>query len=322
MGKVPAVSVIIPAYNTAPFMAETLDSVFAQTSTDFEIIVVNDGSPDTSELESVLTPYRDRIVYVRQENRGLAGARNTGIRLARGEFLAFLDSDDCWPAEYLAAQMQLFSNDSGLDLVYSDATLFGSAVLLRKTFMQTAAPPTTLEGLLSEGGQILPSGTVVKKRAIVEAGFFDENLRRVEDYDMWLRLAQREARIAYQPEVRFLRRVHQSALTSDESKMVSSLVCVLTKLKDGGKLPDGARQLLDKQLCQARAELGLMQAKNYLALGDARAAKEALTIAYAYFRSRKIALTLLGLRIAPSATIWGARRFMSAKTRAARDQKH
>src|SRR5712671_2294711 len=87
----PAVSVIIPAYNSAAYIAETLESVFAQTLADFEVIVINDGSPDTDQLEKVLEHYRERIVYLKQENRGPSAARNIGIRSSRGEFLAFLD---------------------------------------------------------------------------------------------------------------------------------------------------------------------------------------------------------------------------------------
>ena len=307
--QTPAVSVVVPSHNTAEFIAECLDSVFAQTWLDFEIIVVNDGSPDTAELERVLAPHRERIVYVRQENRGLSGARNSGIRLARGEYVAFLDSDDCWPPDYLSSQMQLFRRNPGLDLVYADATLFSSGPLPRQTFMQASAPPTTLDDLLSEGGQILPSGTVVKKRAIVEAGLFDETLRRCEDLDMWLRLAGRDAKIAFQGNVLFLRRVHGSALTSDEQKMVSNLIRVLTKV-DRAQLSLRGLESLDKQLIQARGELGLMQWRKHLVEGNAAAASEDLTAAHAFFRSPKFALALLGLRFAPRATIWGARTFL------------
>src|ERR1700756_654142 len=88
------VSVIIAAYNVAPYIAETLNSVFAQNKAAFEVIVVNDGSPDTAELEEVLRPFRDGIVYLKQENRGLSGARNTGIRAATGDLIALLDGDD------------------------------------------------------------------------------------------------------------------------------------------------------------------------------------------------------------------------------------
>lgn len=308
--KAPTVSVIVPAYNAAEFMAECLDSVFAQTLVDFEVIVVNDGSRDTPALERVLGPYRERIAYVRQENRGQAGARNSGIRLARAEYLAFLDSDDCWPPEYLSTQMQMFRDNPTLDLVYADAMLFGSGPLPRKTFMQTSAPPTTLDDLLSEAGQILPSGTVVKRHAIAEAGLFDETLRPqgCEDVDMWLRLAQEGAKIAFQGKVLFLRRVHGKAATSNEEKMVMSLLSVLTKV-DRAQLSSAGLESLDKQLIQARGELGFMQWRKHLFEGDAAAAKEDLTAAHAFFRSPKLALALLGLRFAPRVSIWGARTF-------------
>jgi len=312
--QAPTVSVIVPSHNTAEFIAECLDSVFAQTWLDFEAIVVNDGSPDTPELERVLGPYRERIVYVRQENRGLSGARNCGIRLARGEYLAFLDSDDCWPPEYLSAQMQLFRDNPSLDLVYADATLFGSGPMPRKTFMQTSAPPTTLDDLLSEGGQILPSGTLVKKHAIVEAGLFDETLRRCEDLDMWLRLAKRGTKIAFQGNLLFLRRVQGSALTSDEEKMVSSLIRVLTKV-DRTQLSARGLASLDKQLTQARGELGFRQWRKHLVEGNAAAAREDLTAAHSFYRSPKFAVVLLGLRLAPRATIWGARTFLRKRVR-------
>src|SRR5256885_9398759 len=85
LGVMPKVSVIMPSYNTATFISESLESVFAQDYKDFEVIVINDGSPDTPELERVLEPYRDRIVYLKQENRRACGARNNGINQARGE---------------------------------------------------------------------------------------------------------------------------------------------------------------------------------------------------------------------------------------------
>lgn len=115
-----AVSVVIPVYNCVEYTPAALDSVFAQTFTNFEVVLVNDGSPDTEMLEHLIAPYQDRIVYLKQENRGLSAARNTGIRAARGKYLAFLDSDDCWPPEYLAAQMKLFEETPSPDLVYSD----------------------------------------------------------------------------------------------------------------------------------------------------------------------------------------------------------
>ncbi len=120
----PKISVIMPAYNTARLIAASLDSVLQQSFQDFEVLVVNDGSPDAAALEEVLAPYLERIVYIKQENKRAAGARNTAIRQARGEFLAFLDSDDTWLPDHLGSQMKLFTEDPTLGLVYSNCFAF------------------------------------------------------------------------------------------------------------------------------------------------------------------------------------------------------
>ena len=139
--RTPVVSVIMPSYNTAPLIGACLDSVFQQTFRDFEIVLVNDGSPDTPQLEKVLAPYLERhagkIVYIKQPNKRCAGARNTAIRNSHGEFLAFLDSDDVWLPEHLAEQMKLFDQDPTLDLVYCNG-LAGTA--LPATVRTWAAP--------------------------------------------------------------------------------------------------------------------------------------------------------------------------------------
>ena len=105
-GTPPLVSVIVPAYCAAKWISTALDSVLAQTFTDYEITVVNDGSPDTEMLERVLEPYRHHIRYVCQENQGLSGARNTGIRASRSLYIALLDADDIWEPEHLAPRSQ------------------------------------------------------------------------------------------------------------------------------------------------------------------------------------------------------------------------
>src|SRR5262245_40798347 len=99
------VSVIIPAYNVGNLIAQTIDSVLAQHYRNFEIRVVNDGSPDTPALEAALEPYRERITYIVQENAGPSAARNAGIEHARGELIAFLDGDDIWLPHCLTEQV-------------------------------------------------------------------------------------------------------------------------------------------------------------------------------------------------------------------------
>src|SRR5262245_41583681 len=95
----PAVSVIIPAYRASRDIADALDSVFAQRFSNFEVVLVDDGSPDGDELVAAIEPYRSRIEFMRQPNQGAGAARNAGIRVACGRYLAFLDSDDRWEPE-------------------------------------------------------------------------------------------------------------------------------------------------------------------------------------------------------------------------------
>src|SRR5688500_16661464 len=94
--RVPTVSVVIPCYSVSRWIGETLESVFAQTFSDYEVILVNDGSPDTREFHVAIARFRNRVTLIEQPNKGPAGARNSGIRLAKGEFIAFLDGDDIW----------------------------------------------------------------------------------------------------------------------------------------------------------------------------------------------------------------------------------
>ena len=94
--ELPLISIIIPAYNVSQYIGEAVRSIFVQDFKSYEVIVVNDGSTDTSELEKVLEPYREKIHYIYQDNRGISAARNAALRVARGELIALLDADDVW----------------------------------------------------------------------------------------------------------------------------------------------------------------------------------------------------------------------------------
>lgn len=306
--KAPKVSVIVPAYNTAAYIAETMDSVFAQTFTDFEVIVINDGSPDTETLEHVLRPYLERLVYLKQENQGPAVARNLGIHHAKGEYIAFLDSDDWWLPEYLAEQVKLLEETPSAVMACSDTQLFGDSPFAGQNFWQLYPPkvPVTFESLLTGDCAIVTSCTVARKHAIRNAGLFDENFVRAEDFDLWMRVAHRGGSIVLQRKALGRRRIHPGALTAADAKVQSDIVRVLRKLDRTLSLTPAARSLLRQRLTRDQAYVDLEQGSRLLRTGNPDEAREMLTNAYGFFRTKKLRMTLLGLRISPRFTAFAA----------------
>jgi glycosyltransferase involved in cell wall biosynthesis len=300
----PKVSVIIPCYNTAHLIATCLDSVFAQTYKDFEATVVNDGSPDTPELEKVLAPYRDRIVYIKQENKRAAGARNNAIRQARGEFVAFLDSDDSWLPNHLALQMQIIADDPSLDLVYANGALVGAPVRYRDFMAKCPSNgKATFEALILERCQVPISTVVARKRTLMEAGLFDEKLPRCDDYDMWVRAAFVGARIAYRRSVQAQLSVGRpGCLSASRSKMAEAYWNILEKIQRDLPLNDYQSKLVRRRAAEIRALYLLEEGKYQLSKGQFEKARQLLAQANAYAHSFKCTLAVAGLGIAPHTT--------------------
>lgn len=301
----PKISVIIPSYNTAHLIAECLDSVLAQTYKDFEVILVNDGSPDTPELEKALQPYMERIVYIKQENKRCAGARNTAIQHARGEFLAFVDSDDTWYPDHLASQMQLFADDLSLDLVYSNSLLVGDLPRPVEFMVRnTSNGPATFDALVVERCQVSISTVVVRKQAIVRAGLFDEKLPRCDDYDMWVRAAFHGAKIGYSRKVQAHMNIGRpGALSLQKAKMAEAYWGILEKLKRTLPLSDADRAVVDKRAAEIRARYLLEEGKCKLEERQFEKARQLIAEANGYLHKSSLSLAVLGLSIAPRATV-------------------
>lgn len=299
-GKTPMVSVIMPAYHTARHIAAALDSVLAQTFSDYEIIVVNDGSPDTEELEQVLAPYRGSITYLKQDNRGVGGARNTGIRAARGRYVALLDSDDVWEPGYLAAQVAELERDPRIEVIYPNALFFGDSPLAGKTWMELYPPEgeITFARLATEQCHIF-YGSTARREAVLRAGLFDESLRSSEDFDLWLRIVHQGGRIAYNREVLTRYRKRRGSLSDDPVWMWESYLKVLTKVERTMELPPGNREVVARQCERIRAMVHLYRGKKAFFRGDPQAAIGHLAEANSVFRSRKLALAGLLLRFTP-----------------------
>lgn len=187
MNRAPSTSIIIPAYNRFSFLCEAIDSVLAQTDSDYELIVVDDGSTDATE--TVATIYGERLRYVRQENRGVSAARNRGIAEARGDLIAFLDSDDLWCPEKLAVQKAVMEKDPSCQISYTEEIWYRNGVRVNPMKKHAKASGWIFEKSLRLC-LISPSSVMVRRALLDRVGTFDEAFPVCEDYDLWLRISK------------------------------------------------------------------------------------------------------------------------------------
>lgn len=214
--SLPLFSVIIPAYNASPFIRNTLDSVRNQTFDDYEIVIVNDGSKDETS-ETVKTYFVDfpclNYKIINQENKGIGGARNSGIKEALGKFVAFLDADDSWNKMKLERVKEFIDKNTNVDLVCHNENWVENGRIYKEAI---CGPYRTYKELLFKGNCISTSATVVKRSKLLEAGLFSENMdfNGAEDYELWLRLSK-ICRIVYLNETLGEYHIHGGSETSN-----------------------------------------------------------------------------------------------------------
>jgi len=187
----PQVSVIIPTYNRAQYVCEAIDSVLAQTYRDLEIIVVDDGSTDNTR--EVLGKYDDQVRYIYRENGGPSAARNTGLGHARGEYIAFLDSDDLFLPGKLEVQLKGFDQFPKVGMVYSKSLPFHSTFNIADRCLDSVGHITFQIHDIFEDMLLLRKGPntiepLVRRDCFSQVGNFDEQLVVGEDSNMWLRV--------------------------------------------------------------------------------------------------------------------------------------
>ncbi len=200
MNAIPLVTVIVPTYNAAGFIEETLRSVLEQTVDALEIVVVDDGSKDaTCQIASALDA---RVRVLPQQRAGVCAARNNGLGQARGRYVCFLDHDDVWHRDKLAAQLEVLDSDGSLALVHTDYTVWTSnanGAYPRADALLEAHPATGLDPAVSGwvyhhllvDSFILTSTAMMRTECVREVGGFDLELPYSEDWDLWLRMSRR-----------------------------------------------------------------------------------------------------------------------------------
>lgn len=248
--RAPRVSVVIPTHNRAALVCEAIDSALAQTYRDFEVLVVDDGSTDAT---AAVLPARfggdPRVHLVRQENRGAAAAQNTGVRLARGEFIALLGDDDLWRPEKLARQVAALDRHPDAALCFSDLVVAGGTDDGRRCFEIAGFDGTITVEALVRGNFIPAAATLIRRSCLLGAGAFDETLRLAEDWDLWIRLLAAHPAVCVDRVVGVYRRHDGPQLCDDRAGLHDCIVRVLRKnrgliLKAAG-IPDGGGRRMD-----------------------------------------------------------------------------
>jgi glycosyltransferase involved in cell wall biosynthesis len=296
----PLVSVVIPAYCCAQYIAQAVESVLGQSYGEHEILVINDGSPDTPLLERALEPFRDRIRYIRQAGSGPSAARNRGILQAHGQYVAFLDADDYWSPNHLSKQMELFRRDPSLELAYCDCILLKDEKTLDRAFgLQPQAAGVSFDALVVEDCAIGTSTTVVSRQAILRAGLFDESLMRCEDFEMWLRMSFGGSRMAYHPDADVFHRVSEHGLSADRLAMRRDRIRVYEKLIASLPLSRRQRATIEKLAADTRRDCDVYILKHLLENEDYQNALVVARRVKARSSSWKLTLAHLGLRLAP-----------------------
>lgn len=223
----PKVSVVIPAYNAMTYLPATLESVLGQTFTDFEVLIVNDGSGDRIvEWAEGVTDARVKLIS--QVNQGVSAARNTGIAHAQGEYVAFVDADDLWEATKLEKQVRCLDENLDAGLVYTWTALIDSEGLPTGRIYASHAQGNVWQQLIEDDMISTGSSTMVRRGCFDVAGLFDPSLAFAEDLDMWLRIAWHYP-FAVVKEPLTLYRQHMNNVTKNRQKMIQSLRKVIEK---------------------------------------------------------------------------------------------
>jgi len=241
------VSVIIPTYNSAKYIKEALESVFHQSYANCEIIVIDDGSTD--DTREVLKQYLDRIVYIYKENGGPASARNKGLEVAKGGYIAFLDADDLWFPEKIACQVAKMQNDPDVGISFCSFQVINSNSCCngKRVGSKNKRIGSRIYDKLLRGNFIVASSVMIRRSVVEKVGYFDPAgaLKFVEDFDFWLRIT-RNYKALYLPEIFGCYRIHQeNSSVNDVSRL--KVLKVLDKQLEFGTVSQ-------KQINQAKAD--------------------------------------------------------------------
>jgi len=212
---------MMPTYNNAKYIKQAIESIYAQNYDNMEIIVVDDGSTDNTK--EILKPYKD-IKYFYIEHKGISFARNVALKNSKGEYIAFLDSDDYWLPDKLNIQMQYFQEHPDCQIVFTKYKNIFEKEELKKN--KRAMHEKAIEDSFQ---QYLPS-TILKKELFNKYGFFDEKFSGIEDAEFIYRISMKGINIKhYIDKVFYIRRIHGNNITLQQNRTVKSIITAILR---------------------------------------------------------------------------------------------
>ncbi len=307
----PTVSIVMPAYNVAPYIGEAIASVQAQTYRDWELLIVDDGSTDaTRDIAAGYAKHDPRVVVIEQANGGISVARNRALAHAAGTVIAILDSDDVWLPGYLETQVGILAAHPEIDIVTANAWFLGSRLngQVARPYPDTRPMPDLMNLLADEECVFIMS--VFRRHVYDTIGGFDATMRSNEDYDYWLRAAVAGFRFHRndRPLGRYRRR--DDSLSASEVRMLRGILRVYRKLRPS--LLERPRELavLDRQIERFDTERLAAEAREAMEAREFERAHAALAELYSRRGGARLRIATLLARWAPSLLVkaYSARR--------------
>ena len=273
----PAVSVVMAAYNVAPYIGRAIESVLNQTFGDLELLVVDDGATDgTAAIAEQSASCDARVRVIVQVNAGISAARNHGLRVATSPIIALLDSDDAWEPGYLHAQVAILDAHPHVDVVTGNAWFLGSSLngTPARPWPDPRPAPTLADMLADETAVFIMS--VFRRRVYETIGPFDETLRTNEDYDFWLRAACQGFVFHRNDRPLGYYRRRDDSLSADELRMLPGILKVFRKLRPHVLNQPYELAILDAQVARFEIEYLAAEARGAIESRDYAAARHHL----------------------------------------------
>lgn len=297
----PAVSIVMPAYNVSTYIGDAIESVLRQTFNDWELLIVDDGSTDDSLQTAIRYARRcPRILVMHQQNGGISAARNTALARAAGDIIAILDSDDVWLPDFLESQLQVLQDHPEIDIVTANAWFMGSLRdgQLARPYPDRRPAPDLMNLICDEESVFIMS--MFRRRVYETLGGFDESMRSNEDYDFWLRAAVAGFRFHRndRPLGRYRRR--DDSLSASELRMLRGILRVYQKLRPSVLERPAELAALDRQVARFEVERVAAEARAAMDARDFRRARALLAELHSRRGGPRLRLAALMARWAPS----------------------